>query len=463
MTNQELWQSALGEIELNISKANFVTWFRHTAILDKKDSQVVLGVPSGFAKEWLQNKYCKLILKALRNISPEIKEVDYIIQANLNSVIQKTNQEVVKAPTKKTQSTTPSQNQSTFQEFEIDQETNLNPRYTFDSFIVGSHNELAYAAAQAVANNLGSLYNPLFIYGLVGLGKTHLIQSIGNEIVKKNKNRKVKYVSSDKFTAELIDSLHKGKIEQFKELYQKIDLLIIDDIQFLSGKEKTQEEFFHTFNALYQKNKQIIISSDRPPKAIATLEERLRSRFEGGMIADISYPDLETRMAILKSKISQQSTEIKIDNDALVYIADNVSRNIRELEGALNKVLAFSRINNGVVSKDSVKKILGAIISAPKKNINYKTIISTVSEYYEITEGELINKCRRKDVVFPRQIVMFLMREELKNSFPFIGEKLGGRDHTTVMYACDKLNKEILINETLQQDINTIKDKLYSI
>lgn len=297
MILQELWQTVLGEVELNISKASFITWFKDTKITSKKDGAVVISAPNGFTKEWLENKYNKLILKILRNNSADIKEVKFVIgkEEQLNN----SQKETVQIPNI-------IGSQLDFQEFAINKETNLNPKYTFDNFIVGSFNELAQAAGRAVTKNLGTLYNPLFIYGGVGLGKTHLMQAIGNYLVKKTPSKKIKYLSSEKFTSELIDAIRKKGMDNFKNKYRKIDVLIIDDIQFIAGKEKTQEEFFHIFNNLYQKNKQIIISSDRPPQAISTLEERLRSRFQGGMIADVGFPDLETRIAILKSKSKEK-------------------------------------------------------------------------------------------------------------------------------------------------------------
>ena len=456
MTNEQLWQTALGEVELNISRANFITWFRDTFILKNKDGVATIGVPNGFSKEWLENKYNKLILRALRNISSETKELKFIISA-VPSFAAISIERLVRSPEKKELSGQPAQS---FQDFDIDKETNLNPKYTFSNFIVGSFNELAQAAARAVVNSPGEIYNPLFIYGGVGLGKTHLLQSVGNEIIEKyKKKKKVKYTSSEKFTSELVSALHNGKIEEFKESYRQIDVLIIDDIQFLSGKEKTQEEFFHTFNFLYQKNKQIILSSDRPPKAIGTLEERLRSRFEGGMIADISQPDMETRLAILKCKTVEK--KISIDDKILSYIAVNVQKNIRELEGALNRVIASNHILNSDSSLEMVAKILDDVINAPKKLTNHKNIIQAVAEFYDINTADLINRCRKKEMVYPRQIAMYLIREELKKSFPFIGEKLGGRDHTTVMYACDKMTKEVEKNETLQQELVLIRERIY--
>jgi chromosomal replication initiator protein len=451
MNLKELWQTILGEIELSISKANFITWFKNTKIHSKKDGMITISVPNGFTKEWLENKYNKLIFKILRNNSPDIKEVQFIISGGTTPVIQKTKKMTIPAFIG---------DQLDLQKFTFNKETNLNPKYTFENFIIGSFNELAQAASRAVTKHLGTLYNPLFIYGGVGLGKTHLLQAIGNELIKKHPSKKIKYLSSEKYTTELVDAISKKGMDAFKRKYQKTDALIIDDIHFIAGKEKTQEEFFHIFNALYQKNKQIIISSDRPPKAISTLEERLRSRFEGGMIADISYPDLETRMAILKSKLKEKN--FKVSNEVLSYIATHIQKNIRELEGALNRLIAFSQINETPLTLEITSQILLKIISTPKKKTNLKNIIKAVAEFYDININDLIERSRKKELVYPRQITMYLIREELSGSYPYIGEKIGGRDHTTVMYACQKINKEIENNESLQQEINLIKERIYN-
>ncbi len=451
MNLKELWQAILGEIELSISKANFITWFRNTRIHSKKDGVITIGVPNAFTKEWLENKYNKLILKILRNNSPDIKEIKFIIEGG---VILET------SPAKRKPPFTFSEDQLKFQEFNVNGETNLNPKYSFENFVIGSFNELAQAAGLGVIKHLGTLYNPLFIYGGVGLGKTHLLQAVGNELVKKYPNKKVKYLSSEKYTSELVDAISKKGMDSFKKKYQKIDTLIIDDIHFIAGKEKTQEEFFHTFNSLYQKNKQIIISSDRPPKAISTLEERLRSRFEGGMIADISYPDLETRMAILRSKVKDKN--FKIQEEVVNYIANNVQKNIRELEGALNRLIVFCQMNEISPNLKNTSQILSKIISSPKRKTNLKNILKAVAEFYDISINELINRSRKKELVYPRQITMYLIREELNGSYPYIGEKIGGRDHTTVMYAYQKINKNIENNESLLQEINLIKERIYS-
>ena len=456
MNNHELWQAVLSEIELSISKANFVTWFKNTNIISQKDGKVIVGVPNGFAKEWLQSKYNKTVLNALRNLIGRVGGIEYVISSSIKAEMQnkrKGDEE------KKRKKEILLKEQLDLQEYRVDENTNLNPRYSFDSFVVASFNELAYAAAQSVIKDLGRVYNPLFIYGGVGIGKTHLIQAIGNEIFR-NKNKNIIYVSSEKFSGDLISAILNNTVEQFKNKYKKIDVLIIDDIQFLAGKEKTQEIFFHTFNSLYEKNKQIILSSDRPPRAIPTLEERLRSRFEGGMIADIGIPEFETRVVILKKKA--KDIGIELPDEAYNYIASNVQKNIRELEGALNRVIAFIKLNNTIPDQKQLIKILKTIISNPQKRTNYKKITEVVAGFYDINVDDLINRCRKKEIVRPRQVAMYLMREELKSSYPFIGDKLGGRDHTTAIYACEKINKEIEINSNLEQELNLIKERLYS-
>lgn len=457
MTNEELWQAALGEIELSISKANFITWFKNTSILSNKDGKIIIGVPNGFAKEWLENKYNLYILRALRNIQDDIKDVSCSIATAQENPFKEHKIDAV-LPPKKTAPASPSSEKM----LQISQENNLNPKYTFENFIVGSSNELARAACYAVSQNLGKIYNPLFIYGGVGLGKTHLLQSIGNEILRNDPSRKVKYITSERFTSELIDAIRTQKINEFKEHYQKIDLLIIDDVQFLSGKEKTQEEFFHIFNYLYQLNKQIVLSSDRAPKAIPTLEERLRSRFEGGMIADVSKPDYETRLAILRKKINDDG--LVISEEALEFIAQNVTNNIRELEGALNRVSVSAQLSNKALTLDYVTSLLSELISSgKKKGITHKHIITAVADFYDINPDDLIIKNRKKEVAKPRQVAMYLMRSELQYSYPGIGEKLGGRDHTTAIHAFDKITKELELNEKLGEEIACLKERLYSI
>lgn len=453
MNFEQMWQYVLSEIELQISRANFITWFKNTGILEKKEGVLTVYVPNNFSKEWLENKYNKYILKAVRNIDSEIKDINYIIRAEkeIGGIVLKKSNKINKSVFEE---------QMEFEELEINQETNLNPRYTFKNFIVGPSNELAHAAAMAVVHHPGTKYNPLFIYGGTGLGKTHLIQAIGNEITKIDKSKKVKYLGSERFVSEVVTAIRNQSMEELKNNYRKNDILIIDDIQFIAGKEKCQEEFVNTFNALYENNKQIILSSDRPPKSISAVEERVRSRWEGGMIADIGYPEFETRVAILKTKMQEKS--FNLPDEILNFIANNVQKNIRELEGVLNRVIAASRLTGGIITIEETEKILSQIISEPKKTVSFKHLIKVVSDFYDINEKELLTRCRKKEIVKPRQVAMYLLRNELKNSFPYIGSKLGGRDHTTAIHACAKIEKEIRLNKNLLDEINLIKEKIYN-
>ncbi|HJN62009.1 MAG TPA: chromosomal replication initiator protein DnaA [Candidatus Parcubacteria bacterium] len=448
MNEQELWQAVLAQVQFHISPANFATWFKNTSILSKKEGEVMVSVPNNFSREWLENKYNKLILKTVRNLEKGVKEIKYITTSQSLKI---------KQPQVWTQET----DQLEFQELKVNKDTNLNPRYKFENFVVGPFNELPYAAASAITKSPGSVYNPLFIYGGVGLGKTHLIQAIGNEIVKNFSERKIKYISSEKFTSGIITAIKERAISGLKSAYQEIDVLIIDDIQFIAGKEKTQEEFFHIFNALYEKNKQVILSSDRPPKAIPALEERLRSRFEGGMIADISLPDLETRIAILKTK--SQEKKINISDQILEYIASHIQRNIRELEGALNRLIAYQKLNNQPPDLNTIKGLLKSIINNPVKVTNHKKIIQAVAEFYDLKEEDLLCKSRKKEIVKPRQIAMYLLRTELKGSYPFIGRKFRGKDHTTAIYACNKVIAELEKDENLTEEVILIKQRIYSL
>jgi chromosomal replication initiator protein len=458
MTNEEIWQAVLGEIELAVSPANFVTWFKNTSILSIENGKVSIRVPNGFAKEWLENKYNRYIINALRNFVEDIREISCSVMAGQED-----------APKKEIGSAAPSPSLKAISGLQkishesLSLRANLNPRYIFENFVVGANNELAHAACEAVAKVPGSTYNPLFIYGGVGLGKTHLLQSVGNALLAKNPDTKIIYATAEYFTNQYVDMVKNNQAHEFKRAYIDADLLLIDDIQFIGGKEKTQEEFFHVFNTLHQTNKQIVLTSDRPPKAIAMLEDRLRSRFEGGMIADVSRPDVETRIAILQYKMAEKKTEIEIGSEVLSYIATNIHHNIRELEGALNRVIAACELSQSEPNITNVKKILGDIIhSGKKKGINFKQIIEAVAEYYDIAAQDLINRCRRRDIVRPRQIAMYLMRSEIQASYPGIGEQLGGRDHTTAMHAHEKISRELEQNETLEQEINIIRSKIYA-
>ncbi len=455
MTNEDLWKATLGEIELTISKPQFITWFKETSILSNENGNIVISVPNGFTKEWLENKFNKEIIKTLRNFQSDIQQITCIISGSKKNIDGATN-----SPQKN--NTINLKNNNVSKNFQTETSfNNLNPKYTFDSFIVGKNNELAKAACLAVLKNPGTQYNPLFIYGDVGLGKTHLLQSIGNEIIKNNTNKKVIYISTEDFTSEFVNSLQTGIIDQFKRKYQQIDLLLIDDIQFISGKNKTQDIFFHIFNFLYQLNKQIVLSSDRPPNNIKILEDRLKSRFEGGMITDINSPELETRIAILESKLKQR--DFYLDTNILEYIAVNIKNNVRELEGALNKIIATCELENKEPTLLSVKNILSGIISSKQKvGVNHKDIIIGVANFFEIKKDSLFKKTRKKKIAIPRQIAMFLIREELNMSYPEIGDCFGGRDHTTALHAYKKIKNEIKDNIKLKNNISHLKDIIFN-
>lgn len=450
MTNEELWKAVLTEMELSLSRANFTTWFKGTSLLANSNGSVLVSVPNGFAKEWLENKFGRQILTIIRNLRPEIRDVKYTVGGIRTALTLQKKDFAQFIPEKITEEKA---------DLDIDQTTNLNKRYSFPSFVVGSNNELAHAASLAVTKNLGKVYNPLFIYGGVGLGKTHLLQATGNLVALTYPDKKVYYTSSERLTADIIESLKNKTIEDMKQRYAKYDLLIIDDIQALAGKERTQEIFFSTFNELYGKNKQVILSSDRPPSAIPALEERLRSRFEGGMVADIMPPDYETRLAILKLKAKEKNFEI--DNNSLAYIASNIQKNIRELEGALNRIIAFSQIYNKIPDFKEVKKLLTAYLNTPYRKTTHQNILKSVADFYGVPLTDLVKRSRKKEIVRPRQIAMFLLREETKSSFPEIGSKLGGRDHSTVIHAYEKIKKEEDADETTKQEIILIKERIY--
>lgn len=452
MTNEELWQTVLAQIQFSISRANFATWFKNTKIFSIEDGKAVVSVENSFSKEWLDNKYSSLILKSLRELDGNVKSIDFLIspEKNFSSSVQGHSKKDFSIP----------DSQLLFQELVVDQKTNLNSHYTFDNFVVGRFNEVAHAASWAVSENPGKVYNPLFLYGDVGLGKTHLLQATGNKIIELFPNKKIKYLPCERFISGMVDAIKNHQIDEFKKNLRDVDVLIMDDVQFFTGKEKSQEEFFHIFNLFHHSQKQIILSSDRSPKAIPALEERLRSRFEGGMLVDIGTPDIETRVAILKAKCEEKKMDI--GEDVIEYIASNIRSSIRELEGALNRILFFKKVNNKPLDLDSAKKFLGNIISIPKKTTNFKKIIQTISDFYDLKEKEILLQTRRKEIVRPRQIAMYLLREELNESFPSIGRRFGGKDHTTAIYACLKIEKESKENDELMSEINLIRQKLYS-
>lgn len=444
------WEKTLSEIELQISKPNFLTWFKNSRLVKKDDATgtVVVGVANNFAKEWIKNKYHKTILELLQKSDQSICRIDYIVLAGDMD-------EKIFAAAKKEPDRT-AQQEGIF-ELSVDPETNLHPRYTFKSFVVGSSNELAYAASMAVAKDVGKKYNPLFIYGGTGLGKTHLIQAVGNEIIKTYRNRvKVKYVPSERFVNDVIWAIRSKRTEDIKNKYRTIDVLIIDDIQFIGGKPASEEEFFHTFNILHQNNKQIIISSDRPPAAIPTLEERLRSRFEGGMIVDVSFPDYEMKMAIIKNKVQDKGFELS--DDVCHVIASKIQRNIREIEGIINKLYFYKEVKSAPIDIKVAEEIINATIQQSAANINPNHIVKSVASFFEVSQNDLITTSRRKEVVLPRQVAMFLMRDMLGMSYPDIGDKMGKRDHTTAIHSFEKIAREITTDRTLNQKIILIKE-----
>jgi len=452
MMNEELWSRALAEIELNVSRASFATWFKDTHVMDQREGTITIGVPNGFAKEWLENKFHKFVLKSIRELVPEVRTVVYHIS---NSIAKAKLPAINKLKIEKEPGSA-SQEQMEFKDFYVDPVTYLNPRYTFDTFIVGSFNDLAYTAALAVIDNLGKAYNPLFIYGGVGLGKTHLIQAIGNSVKTKFPNKKVIYITGERFSNELVSAMQNQTIHNSKEKYRDFDLLIVDDVQFFSQKTKTQEEFFHTFNTLYDLGKQVVFSSDRPPKSIPDLEERLRSRMEVGMLVDIGTPEYETRLAILKSKVLER--KISLSEEILETIASTVQKNIRELEGALNIISMQAKHKNNLLSVEEVKAILNKN-SKPKNTITPAQIIKLISEFYDIPEKLMYERTRKHEVVRPRQIAMYLIREDLQGSYPYIGQKFGGRDHTTAMHAHVKVSGDLKKDSKLEEELRLIREK----
>jgi len=455
MTKEELWQNALTEIELNISKASFVTWFRNTSIIAKKDGGVIISAPNGFSKEWLENKFNKLVLKTLRSLSPDIKEFSVLIQSKKpqSSKLHRTDS--------RDKLYHQASDQLNFEQFDIDKETNLNPKYRFHNYIIGSSNELAHAAAMSIVQNPGKEFNPFFVYGGVGLGKTHLLHAIGNEFKDKVKDARILYINAETFTNEFINAVRAQTLESFRSKYRPIDTLIIDDVQFIAHKERTQEEFFHTFNALYAHNKQIVISSDKPPQSIDFIDERLKSRFEGGMVVDIGYPEYEMRLTILKAKAKERGVEL--EDEIFDYIANHIHSNIRELEGALNIIIASGKASDLKITIEKAKKSLAYIIKKPRKSVGVKKILKCIADFYEIPEKEIISQNRRREVAHPRQVMMYLMREEMKCSYPLIGSRLGGRDHTTVIHACNKISESLKKNdEQLAEEINLLKQEIYS-
>ncbi|MEK7539156.1 MAG: chromosomal replication initiator protein DnaA [Patescibacteria group bacterium] len=442
MNTKQLWKNCLVEIETGISKANFSTWFKNTSIIKEDTGIIYIGVPNEFVRDWLINKYHKLITKTIADAYENMRAVEYTIVK-----IENNKEEIVKNETYVNK-------ELPLKDLYINPEDNLNPRYHFNSFIVGSFNELAYAASQAIIDSPGTKYNPFFIYGGTGLGKTHLIQAVGNSIKEKYPNKKVHYMTLEKFANDFVNSMQNNKANSFKEKYRKYDLLIIDDIQFIGKMEKIQEELFHTFNTFHENNKQIIFSSDKHPNYIPELADRLKSRFAAGMIVDISEPEYESRLAILKVKL--QELNVDLEENLLEYIAGLVDGNIRELEGSLNIIVCQYRLKNRPLTLFEVKNLLKNNLK-PKKSIAIKDVVKVVSEHYQLAESSIYEKTRKKEIVKARQIVMYLLREDFNVSYPLIGQKLGGKDHTTVIHSCLKIKADLKNDPQLSQELEQIR------
>lgn len=454
-----IWQAVLGEIELSISRGNFITWFKNTTLLRQDDESITIGVPNVFIKQQLERKYKELITDTLRKNGAESVKIEYKIHSSpLRANAKKQPEETIALTPQPKPQTLERQPRANISSLTHNYRQGLNDKYTFESFVVGSGNELAYAACQAVSQQPGTKYNPLFLYGGVGIGKTHLIQAVGNAVLVRNPGARIVYVSSEQFLQEFVDALRYKKISDFTDYYRTADVLIVDDIQFMAGKEKVQEEFFHTFNALHQGNKQIIMSSDRPPREIAPLEERLRSRFAWGMSIDMQNPDLETRCAILQTKSHQQGTELP--TDVAEYLATNIQTNIRELEGALNQLLAFCEMRGLEPDMNVASSMLGTSQTRPK-HISAKQIIERTARHFQIPIEDILGPKRDKDIVVPRQVAMYMLRSELHLSFPKIARELGRKDHTTAIHSVEKIEKEYRIDAGLREAINQIKERIH--
>lgn len=441
---RELWEHILTQVELSVTPANFNTWFRDSSIVKIEDGIVYIGVPSQFFRDWYLRKFHTLLLKIVRTVSYEYRNIEYLI-------VKDDRRKPKEIKVHREESRLP------LDEFYINKSDNLNPRYTFDTFVIGAFNELAFKAAEAAINRPGITYNPLFLYGDTGRGKTHLIQAIGNQFKKLYPNRKVFYLTSEKFGVDYTDSIGAGTANRFKEKYRQYDLLIMDDVQFLSKKEKMQEELFHLFNALYDNNKQIIFSSDRPPAAIPDIAERLRGRLSSGMTVDIGEPDTESRMAIIRKKAGING--VALSEEVIEYIATSVPGSIRELEGVINSIVCHAQVKGAPPDLAEIRQSLRSF-SRPTKTVSIKNVVSKVAEFYGIDEESIYEKTRRKEIVRPRQVIMYILREDFNVSYPAIGTKLGGRDHTTVIHSCEKIKREVNEDSVLAKEIQNVRGLL---
>ncbi len=440
---KSLWEKTLNIIKGEMSEVSFNTWIKSCEPLSISSNTIKISVPNSFTQDILEKRYKDLVVNSIEAACSKVYNVDFIVASDIQDIEEKEEKNDDKSSIN----------------VNDEMSSTLNPKYTFDSFVIGNSNRFAHAASLAVAEAPAKAYNPLFIYGGVGLGKTHLMHAIGHYVLQNNANAKVVYVSSEKFTNELINAIRDDRNEEFRNKYRNVDILLIDDVQFIAGKERTQEEFFHTFNELHDANKQIILSSDRPPKEIPTLEDRLRSRFEWGLIADIQPPDFETRMAILKKKADVE--KLNVANEVMVYIATKIKSNIRELEGALIRIVAYSSLTNRPITVELASEALKDIISNKQnKNITIDVIQDVVAGYFNLRIEDLKSQRRTRNVAYPRQIAMYLSRKLTDMSLPKIGEEFGGRDHTTVMHACSKIEKEIKENSNTKLIVESVKNIL---
>jgi len=449
-----LWQSVLGEIELSVSHANFTTWFKNTELVDHTDDAVTIAVPNIFAKRQFEVKFDDQIRSILEKNGVSPKRVTYTVKTFGKKTISRETTEASPRPSDSVEELLAPRPKTSH-----GPTNGLNPRYTFSNFIVGSSNDLAYTACQAVAANPGVKYNPLFLYGGVGLGKTHLMQAVGNEILKQQPTSEILYVSSETFVKEFLESI-RFKKKGFSDKYRNVDVLIVDDMQFIAGKEKTQEEFFHTFNALHQANKQIIISSDKPPRSIPTLTERLRSRFEWGMAIDIQLPDFETRCAIVETKASLSG--IELTRETIEYLAKNIKTNVRELEGALNQLLAYAEMRGVPPDISTAEGLIGSVRHSRPQHVTSKQIIDKTARHFQIDVRDICSAKRDKHIVVPRQVAMYLLRSELHLSFPKIAIELGRKDHTTAIHSVEKIEKAIKLDFMIREQVAEIREKLYA-
>lgn len=460
MQQDALWQAVLGEIELSVSHGSFVTWFKGTSLLKHSDECITIGVNNIFIKQHLELRYGELITKTLAKNGLVSKQVEYkILSSRSAKTVEPEQLPGNTAPLAEAEPPRPVQGQVHGTDLTHSYRQGLNERYTLDNFVVGDGNELAFAACQAVASQPGTKYNPLFLYGGVGIGKTHLIQAVGNILAARNPSSKVLYISMEQFVQEFVDALRLRKTAVFARHYRTADALIVDDVQFIAGKEKMQEEFFHTFNALHQANKQIIISADKPPKDIPTLEDRLRSRFAGGMSIDMQIPDFETRCAIVQAKA--QSHGVNLAHEVVEYLATNIQNNIRELEGALNQLLAYCEVRGLEPTLTIASGLLNVNKTRPK-HLSAKQIIERTARHFQIPFEDIVGPKRDKDIVVPRQIAMYMLRNELKLSFPKIARELGRKDHTTAIHSVDKIDREARMDASLRMTINEIREHLYA-